>query len=592
MKKIFRAIFVAITGFFLLYFTLLSMSSPESIDQKMNIATLIAPPPNATVVIEAPELGSLPLQDNLSIYQYDDPTSVVYMYITVRKGNSSDNTNYTWGEINDFTKLLNGSSEADSLGKSEIVFQVGDESGPLPGEVGYAETVSNATIQLRGNPASARAQKSYKIELRQLAGPWRGQTTIDLNKHIADPTRVRNKLAFDLLKQIPNTISLRTQFVRLFVKDETTDPPKITFVDYGLYTQVEQPNKKFLKNHVLDKDAQLYKAVSFEFLRYPDEIRGGNDSQYNEAAFSKILDIKGNKDHTKLIQMLNAVNNETIPIEQTFEKYFNKDNYFTWLAFNILMGNTDTNSQNFYLYSPKNSATWYFLPWDYDGSLSRLTASGNNIDHYQYGVSNYWKVPLHSRVLQIPAYREMLDAKVEELKTFLAPERIKGMLNEYRKVTDLYALTMPDILNLGVTPKEFNSQYELIPVEIEINYDLYHLSLKTPTPFSLLNPEITETRLIFNWDKAYDFNNQDITYYFEISKDWEFQRVVHKRTLLNITTTQIDTLSPGTYFWRVTATNEVGNTQYPFDVYKDADGNSRAGIKYFIVTADGSILME
>ncbi len=277
MKNILRVILVTLMGFYLLYFALLSLSSSGSIIKRRNVATLVATPPSPVVVEAVPDIDNLPLQDNLSLYQFDEPSSVVYMYLTVRKGNPSDNTDHTWEEVNEFTKWLNGVPIYVVVGRAEVILQIGDESGPLPGEVGYAETVPNATIQIRGNSTSAKIQKSYKIELRSRAGEWRGQTTLNLNKQYSDSTRARNKLTFDLLKRIPNMTSLRTQFVRLFVKDETTDPPKTTFVDYGLFTQVEQPNKKFLRSHLLDPNGHLYKATFFEFLRYPDQIRMADD---------------------------------------------------------------------------------------------------------------------------------------------------------------------------------------------------------------------------------------------------------------------------------------------------------------------------
>jgi spore coat protein H len=389
--------------------------------------------------------------------------------------------------------------------------------------------------------------------------------------------------------------SLRTQFVRLFVKDETTDPPKITYVDYGLYTQVEQPNRKFLKSHLLDPNGQLYKATFFEFFRYPDQIRLVDDPLYDEEAFSRILEIKGNKDHTKLIQMLDDVNNESIPIEKTFEKYFSADNYFTWLAFNILVGNVDTQAQNFYLYSPRNGNKFYFLPWDYDGDLKRQVKNADLMfpyDYFEFGIANFWGAPLHNRVLKVAGYRQMLDAKINELMTFLTPEKIKGMLDEYKKVTDLYTLSMPDLYYLPATPAEYYLEYEQIPGEIQINYNLYLESLNTPMPFFLGKPKIIENALIFNWGESYDFHAQKITYHFEVGKDWEFREIVHEETLTDLTSIKIDILKPGTYFWRVTATNEDGKTQYPFDVYIDANGFPHSGIKYLLITEDGKVLEE
>jgi len=591
MKNIFRVFFMIALGLFLFYITLLSLSSSGSIDKKLNVATLIEAPTGQVVKEVVPEIDNMPFKDNPDLYQNDDPSSIVYMYVTVRKGNSSDNTDHTWQQVNDFAKWVNGLPTYIVVGKAETIIQIGDENGPLPGEVGYGETVPNATIQIRGNSTSAKAQKSYKIELRSRAGEWRGQLTINLNKHVFDITRARNKLSFDLIKQIPNMVSLRTQYVRLFVKDETTDPPKITFVDYGLFTQVEQPNRRFLRDHLLDSDGQLYKATFFEFLRYPDQIHMADDPLYDEKEFSKILEIKGNKDHSKLIQMLDDVNDPNIPIEQTFEKYFNADNYFTWLAFNILMGNLDTQAQNFYLYSPRNGNKWYFIPWDYDGDLARQ-AGFYQYDYFEFGISNYWGVSLHKRVLKVARYRQMLDTKMNALMNFLTPDQLDGMLREYKKVTDVYSLQMPDIYYLRGSQADYEKEYERIPGEIQINYNLYLESLNSPMPYFLGTPTLIENSLIFNWGESYDFNAQDISYHFVVSTDWEFSNIVDEETVTNLDSVKIDVLSPGTYFWRVTATNEIGKTQYPFDMYLDADGLPHAGMKYLYITTDGRILEE
>ena len=63
-------------------------------------------------------------------------------------------------------------------------------------------------------------------------GKWRGQRTIALNKHMGEGLRFRNKMAYDLIKGIDQMMGLRTQFVHLYVKDETSgsDPSTITVV--------------------------------------------------------------------------------------------------------------------------------------------------------------------------------------------------------------------------------------------------------------------------------------------------------------------------------------------------------------------------
>ena len=49
--------------------------------------------------------------------------------------------------------------------------------------------------------------------------------------------RFRNKMAYDLIRGIPQMMGLRTQFVHLWVCDQT-EKSNDTFEDYGLFTPV------------------------------------------------------------------------------------------------------------------------------------------------------------------------------------------------------------------------------------------------------------------------------------------------------------------------------------------------------------------
>lgn len=594
MRKFCEGFFIFIALIFLLAVSMQSAAGTQPISEQLSIQTLIATP-QSPAIIKNSNINDIALSDNPDIYQYDQPGSIVYMYITVRRGNPSDDSDHTWQEVNDFTKYFDTDVFTNPPAKAEVILQIGDENGPLPGELGFGEIVPNATIQVRGSSTTRAKQKSYKIELFNRAGEWRGQSTIALNKHPYDLTRVRNKLCYDLVKQIPHMVSLRTQFVNLFVKDETTTRPATAFQDYGLFTQVEQPNRTFLENHLLDRNGQLYKATNFEFFRHTDQIRLADDPLFNEPAFSRILEIKGNHDHSKLIEMLDRVNDWAIPIEQTFERYFDADNYFTWMAFNILIGNIDTQSQNFYLYSPQNGEKWYFISWDFDGALDRQTRihfSRTPYSGWESGISNYWGVVLHQRVLRVEKYRKILDERINELHALLTTDLIRQMLAVYQPVVDGYARKMPDLLHLGGTPVDHSLAYSFIPTEIQLNFDLYQESMKKPMPFYLGIPVAIEDKIKFNWDEAYDLKAQNINYRFQVSTRLEFTNLVVDQTITNISSILIPKLKPGAYFWRVIATNEDGKTQMGFDSYRDTNGVRHPGIKYFYIDSQGRVLEQ
>ncbi len=600
MGKIIRVIFAIFALIFLVTASITSLTNPgqasgastSAVQKKINKldpnGAIGAPGTGVTKVTT--DINSMPLTDNPDLYQYEDPGSVVTMYVTVRRGNDLEGTNHSWKEVNSATHYFYDNMPRTDAPKAEAILRVGDENGPLPNELGYTAQVPNATISIRGSSTSLAPQKSYKITLFDGAGEWRAQKTINLIKSVFDPTRVRNKLAYDLMENIPNMVSLRTQFVRLYVKDETADPPSQAFEDYGLFNQVEMPNKKFLRNHLLDRYGQLYKAVMFEFYRYPDQLRLADDPLYDQMTFETVLGIQGSQDHTKLLEMLDAVNNYAIPIQETFETYFDEDNYFTWMAFNILIENVDTNSQNFYLYSPQNGQKWYFLPWDYDGAFDRTADVGHIIQPYEHGISTYWSVVLHQRVLMVPEYRKELDAKIQELLAYLTPERLADMLKDYRPIAYDSITRMPDILYYPGTIDRFDEAYNLIPQEPKANYELYLESLKTPMPFYLDTPMYAADKLQFAWGEAYDLNAEDITYKFEVSTSWDFNNIVSESTVTNLNHVEIAKLSPGTYFWRVSATNKSGYTQHAFDYYIDSDDVFHYAMKYLSISPTGEIL--
>ena len=538
---------------------------------------------------EVQDINEVHLRDKDSLYANDDETSVVTMYLTVSKGNSAEGTNHTWEEINTYSAY-----DYEKMGvaryQSAALLQVGDESGPKSGEVGYGEDVPNATVQIRGQTSSRNAQKNYKIELKKNKGTWRGQRTINLNKHQTEGMRFRNKLSYDLLKGIPQLMSLRTQFVHLYVRD-LSKGDNAEFQDYGLYTQVEQLNKTGMKNHGMDSNGQLYKINSFEFYRHEDVIKKEDDPTYDQTAFEKLLEIKGDSDNTKLINMLTALNDNSQPIDSILKKYFDRENLTYWMAYQILTGNVDTQNRNTYLYSPQNSNTWYLIPWDNDGSFMRTEyAIQNRSDQgsWECGVSNYWGNVLFQRCLQSDDFREELDAAILDVKSYLSEERISGMIQAYRTVAQAYLKKMPDQMYAPLTDAEYETIASAIPSEVEQNYKLYKESLEKPMPFYIGVPTIEGNTLKFNWDASYDFNAEDITYMVELAKDYQFKEVVYRQENLLIPEAQTTVPADGQYFLRVRATNASGKTQDAFDYYVTDDGKNY-GMKCFYISGGTNV---
>lgn len=556
-------------------------------------AVLTAAQPESVIKAEKPELSDMHLRDRDTLYERDDDTSVVTMYLTVSRGNTAENTNHSWAEINAYSVY---DYEAMGVERYQIagLLQVGDENGPLPGELGYGEKVPNATVQVRGQTSSRNFQKNYKIEIKKGKGLWNDQRTIALNKHEGDDLRFRTKLAFDLLEEIPQLLSLRTQFVHLYVRDMTGENPD-EFVDYGLYTQVEQLNGRAMRSHGLDENGQLYKINAFEFFRYEDIIRLASDPLYDEKAFSQLLEIKGSRDHSKLIRMLDAVNSMLVTPEELLETYFDKENVAYWMAFQILMGNADTQNRNFYLYSPLNSERWYLISWDHDEILMRHELALNEESDqgsWETGVSNYWCNVLFQRLLKSAAFREALDAAVKDLYAMLTEERLSAMMESYAEVILPYLFSYPDNAYADIEPEVYEMLLAESAGEVEENYQRYLKSWESPMPFYIDVPDAQEDGSVyFSWEAAYDFDGEDITYSFAVARDYQFQEILCTREGLIMPWAEARITEPGQYFVRVSARNASGYTQDAFDYYVANNGKAY-GMRCFYLLEDRSIEVE
>ena len=538
------------------------------------------------------ELNGVHLRDNPELYTVYDDSGVVTMYLTVSRGNDSENTNHSWAQINHYSAYDYAAMGVPRY-QVNALLQVGDENGPLPGELGYGVEAPNATVQIRGQTSSRYTKKNYKIKLKKNKGTWRGQRTIALNKHQQDGLRFCNKMAYDLIKGIDQMMGLRTQFVHLYVKD-LTDSSSGVFEDYGLYTQVEQLNKTALKAHGLDSTGQLYKVIFFEFYRYEDAIKLTTDPTFDQAKFDSYLETKGSSDHSKLIEMLEKLNDESQPMEKLLETYFDVENIAYWMAFQLMTGNIDTQNRNMYLYSPQNSDTWYILDWDNDSMLGRTEYEIKGFSEgksWERGISNYWGNVLFRRCLQTASYREALDTAVQELHDYLNADRIEEMTAHYRTITEQYIWQMPDMEYLPLTRTQYGMVAKALPEEIEENYQQYPEGYHYPMPFFIGTPSMQNGVLQLSWDTSYDFNAEDISYTVELARDYQFRQMVYREEHVVLPLTQTAAPAAGQYFIRVRATNASGYTQDAFDYYV-IDSGKVYGVKCFYIQPDGTVVED
>jgi spore coat protein H len=521
------------------------------------------PPEAPTSVIAQPE--DLAVVDKESTYAVE-VQSVIHANITTYDGV------YTFAQVNSDT-------DPDDAFVPEVDAHFTADNYPDDG------LITNSKVRLRGTSTRLAHQKSYRVKLTKGLSLWRRETTLQLNKHPYDLTRVRNKLAFDLFREIPHLPSLRTQFMQVTVNGQ----------DFGLFTHVEKMGKEYLDNRGLPTNGNIYKANDFTFRMVDALALDATGTPLDTAAFERVLELENdNGNHANLIEMLNAVNDATKPLADTFQTYFDRNNYIVWLATNILVGNYDTVSQNFALYQPKDSTKFYFLPWDYDAAFGfenqpDVLAKNNLYSPDQLGIGNWWDVPLHHRFIQDIRNRNDLKLAVKEIyNTYLTGTKIQEKLDEYKALVEPLISHAPDLDYLPTVfssdkENEWAAEYARLVTTIDTNYYRFLASLERPLPYwqdALVEGDL----LVLKWGEAVDLQNDPVTYDIQVATDPLFVNPVFSKTEYVGLNISIPRPPAGKYFMRVTARDSAGNLSGAFDRF-DIDQGTPAyfGVKQFEV---------
>jgi len=388
---------------------------------------------------------------NKSLYLNYNPGEVTDVYINVFPTKNKEGNLY---DFSSFDITANWDKENNPKLDANVQFVTSNKEANL-----YQMRSPNASIRVRGNRGSAL--KSYRIKL--IDGAYWGQSVFNINKNLRDPSRIANKLAHDLIKDIDHIYGFRTNFLRVYIRD---DKQEGDFVPYGLYTHIEQPNKAYLKARGLDVAGSIYRAENFDF-QLTKELKNVDDPLYNKEAFETVLSIREGKEHSKLIKMLKDINDENKEFNQLFHSYFHEENYLTWLSINILLGNVDAMSCGFLLYNPSDSSMWYLLPWDFDGIFLWMEED----EDMPSILDKLRDVNLHRRYLEQEGNLRKLHDKIEELiSESFSPNKIKALKKTYKPILLEMMNKYPDNLLLNIPMVEYMAYIDQIDEKIYRNY--------------------------------------------------------------------------------------------------------------------------
>ena len=442
------------------------------------------------------------IQDNDAWYQ-EMPQTLLETSVTIPVPNEFQCK--PWNDLNAtlrpcrFDDVWNDTDANDDY---EPILHVHYENAEFPA-VGI-----NAEFKQKGKTTRHAKQKSFRIKLDSKTDLFYGERTMQLNKHPYDKTRMRNKLFFEIFQDIPNLNSLRTRFVHLTINDDGN------VTDQGLFTHIEKGDKYYLINRGYSLDDNLYKAQNFAF-RMQDELQLDEKGKpLDPDAFNSVMTISNGKDTYKFIEMLNAIDAARTDEEFTkmFNRYFNRQNYLTWMAVNIVSGNKDTVSQNFFLINPKHSDVFYFTPWDYDGAAR----APEKYAKWEFGVGTWWSIPLHKKFLRIKKNRDDLDVMVYNIRNnYMSDAIIAQKMDYFRTIVEPFMQTSPDGDHLSHS--KWEAEFNILRDQrIAQNIWEYESEKGMPMPF-WQSATYKNGTLHLTWDESIDFENDEILYNLQVT---------------------------------------------------------------------------
>ncbi len=493
-----------------------------------------------------------------------------------------------------FNDVLNDIDPSDDF-KPEVKVHITGDGYPDDG------LLSNAAIRQRGGFSRAAPQKSFRIKLDKDLPLWRGERRIQLNKSFYDLSRIRNKITFDLLVDVPNLPSMRTQFVNLTLEDQGVTS------NLGVFTQLEYFGKEYLERRGWDKDSRVYKTEYFFFQESPDYALNEAGEPVDIDAFEKLIEIKRGDTHNELISFIDDVNNSNLNFQtDIFNKYLNQDNYLSWFTLNILTDNADTVGKNHYYYNPINTEKFYLVPWDYDLGWENSTQADDvsPIDRprWWYSHAYAWPNKLHKRFLQTPGNLALLKSAVIEFKQkHLTQEKIAAKRDSYYDVIFPAISTSVDwdyIYFFGSDPEkvaQFNQMFESLSSTVERNFSRFLERENDPMPFYTNAPLIGADSILFSWEESESLTGQTINYDIELATTPEFTPGTIVEVITGITelSYRLDWTHPiGTYYSRITA-RDAANPQNSWMTSLDSsiqldNYESANGVRELYVSIDGT----
>ena len=319
-------------------------------------------------------------------------------------------------------------------------------------------------FELHGGHARTLPKKTYRLVFPDDDKPtvdWFGdgpesQRRVVLQANWIDPSAARNKLTFDLVRELGG-LAPRVGYCILSINGQW----------HGLYSLIERVDKPYLGRQDLDKGGNLYKAENHlaNWDHKPDPL-DGFDVEINED--------NSHDDLGELLSALTYTPQTRADFEREVEPLLSLEDFHLWQQVHVFALNRDTFTKNYYLYhdideAPEDPKSRFrIVSWDADATFG-LNWDGEWLDTDE--VSWYGSDTFSQRLYNIPEYKADYVASFQAaLQGALSPVSIATRVAS--TTSRIRAAALADIAHWGREDVDFDAAVETLNAAVRARHEV------------------------------------------------------------------------------------------------------------------------
>jgi len=294
------------------------------------------------------------------------------------------------------------------------------------------QPITNIGVRYKGNgtwmQSGGSLKRSLKLDLNEFVKGQKlgGVTTLNLHNNVTDGSWMNEPLSHTLFRDA-GVPAPRAAYAKVFV----TVPEKFDKQYLGLYSLIENIDKKFLERNSMKETGALLKPVTPNPFTY----LGEDWKKYNQTYDPKWS--LSDEQKKRIIEFCKLVSESD---DSTFNarvgSYLDIEEFARFMAVTVWLSTMDSilgPGQNYYVYLNPDTQKLLFFPWDLDHSFGQFVMMGSQEQRNNLTLQKPWQGENRflERVYKNQEFQKIYRARLAGLSAdVFQPERFSKQVDE------------------------------------------------------------------------------------------------------------------------------------------------------------------